>query len=209
MELEIWIYYTISITILTAIPGPSILLCVSQSVSKGLTHALYGAFGNMLAIIGIITLSFSGLGVIIASSDLIFNIIKYMGAIYLIYLGYKALTSKEESYHFQKEKCITKKEKFSSFSAGFIVGASNPKTTIFFVAFFPQFINPNSSLFSQYIIFMSTFAIIGFFWLMFYSYLGHKSSKWFLKEGRAKFFNRITGGVFVGAGVLLSTSNRT
>jgi threonine/homoserine/homoserine lactone efflux protein len=44
---------------------------------------------------------------------------------------------------------------------------------------------------------------------MFYSYLGHRSSNWFLQKGRAKFFNRITGGVFIGAGVLLSTSNRS
>lgn len=209
MALDLWIYYTISITILTAIPGPSILVCVTQSVSQGFTHALYGAFGNMLAIIGIITLSFTGLGVIIASSDFIFNIVKYLGALYLIYLGYKALTSKEESYHLEKNDNITKQEKWSSFFTGFIVGASNPKTTVFFVAFFPQFINLNSSLFNQYIIFMSTFTIIGLFWLVFYSYLGHKSSNWFLQKGRAKFFNRITGGVFVGAGVLLSTSNRT
>ncbi len=208
MRFDIWIYYTILVMILTAIPGPSILVCVTQSVSQGFKHALYGAFGNMLAIIGIITLSFTGLGVIIASSDFIFDVVKYLGALYLVYLGYKAFTSKEESYHFEKSQEITKKEIWSSFLRGFIVGASNPKTTVFFVAFFPQFIDPNSSLLNQYMIFMSTFAIIGFFWLVFYSYLGHKSSNWFLQKGRAKFFNRITGGVFVSAGVLLSASNR-
>jgi threonine/homoserine/homoserine lactone efflux protein len=209
MELQLWIYYTIAIMILTASPGPSVLLCVTKSASQGYNYALYSAFGSLLAIIGILTLSFTGLGAVIASSNLIFVIIKYLGALYLIYLGYKALTSKQENYYFEKKKNISKKDILSSFLSGFIVGASNPKAIIFFIALFPQFINPNNSLLNQYFIFVSTFAVLELSWLLFYIYLGHKSSSWFLQKGRAKFFNRITGGVFISAGLILSTSNRT
>ncbi len=208
MEFEIWLYYLIAILILTASPGPSVLLCVSKSVTQSFTHAIYTAFGSLLAIIGIMTLSFTGLGIIISSSDLVFTFIKYIGAIYLVYLGIKCLTSKEESYKFSRENKVERKDKISSFFSGFIVGASNPKAIIFFVALFPQFINTNNSLFSQYIIFVVTFSILELSWLLFYAYLGHKSSKWFLEKGRAKFFNRITGGVFISAGVLLSTTNK-
>ncbi len=208
MELEIWIYYTLAIMLLTASPGPSILLCITKSVTHGFKYAIYTAFGSLIGIIGIMTLSFSGLGIVIASSDFIFTIVKYMGAMYLIYLGYKTFTSKEESYHFEKNTTSSKKDKISLFINGFIVGASNPKAIIFFVALFPQFIDPNSSLILQYLIFVSTFAILELSWLLFYAYLGHKSSSWFLAKGRARFFNRITGGVFIGAGVLLSTTNK-
>ncbi|WP_292658344.1 LysE family translocator [Nitratifractor sp.] len=209
MDFQLWMYYTIAIMILTASPGPTVLLCVTKSANQGYRYAIYSAFGSLLAIIGIITLSFTGLGIVIASSDVIFSIVKYVGALYLIYLGYKSLTSKQESFHFYKDKGTNQKERFLSFLSGFVVGASNPKAIVFFVALFPQFINTDNSLLIQYFIFVTTFAILELSWLLFYIYLGHKSSSWFLKKGRAKFFNRITGGVFIGAGVLLSTSSKS
>ncbi len=209
MELQLWIYYTIAVMILTASPGPSILLCVTKSASQGYNYAIYSAFGSLIAIISIMTLSFTGLGIIIASSELIFTIIKYAGALYLIYLGYKSWTSKQQNYHFEKKKDISKKDKLSSFISGFIVGASNPKAIIFFIALFPQFINPDTSLLNQYIIFVSTFAVLELSWLLFYIYLGHKSSNWFLQKGRARLFNKVTGGIFISFGILLSTTNKT
>jgi len=207
VELQIWIYYTLAILLLTASPGPMVLLCVTTSINEGFSSAIYSAFGGLFAIVGILTLSFTGLGVIVQSSQLLFDIIKYMGAGYLIYLGYKALTSKEENYVMIEEQ-KSSKEKLSLFIKGFFVGASNPKAIIFFIALLPQFIDTTAPLFTQYIILVTTFAIPEISWLIFYSYMGSKSSKWFLQKGRAKFFNRLTGGVFVGAGVLLSTTNK-
>lgn len=97
----------------------------------------------------------------------------------------------------------------SHYVSGFIVGASNPKAILFFTALFPQFIDPQAELFTQYAIFASTFMIMELSWLCFYAYLGAKSSTWILAKGRAKLFNRLTGGVFVGAGAWLSTVSRT
>ncbi len=208
MELHLWIYYVVAVLILTASPGPSVLLCVTKSVTQGFNSAIYAALGSLFAIIGIMTLSFSGLGLLITSSELVFSIIKYLGAAYLIFLGYKTFTSKEEDYSFENGGDLGSKSKLSSFLNGFIVGASNPKAIIFFTALFPQFINLNNPLLVQYLIFVTTFALFELSWLLFYAYLGHKSSKWFLQKGRAKFFNRITGGVFMGAGVLLSMTSR-
>jgi threonine/homoserine/homoserine lactone efflux protein len=79
---------------------------------------------------------------------------------------------------------------------------------VFFTALFPQFINTSEPLLTQYLIFAITFTIMEFSWLTIYSYLGARSSNWLLKKGRAKYFNRITGGVFIGAGVFLSASSR-
>ena len=138
-----------------------------------------------------------------------FNIIKWSGAVYLIYLGYKAFTSEQETYHLSsKEKVASKASKKSLYLSGFIVGASNPKAIVFFTALFPQFINTAEALTTQYLVFAITFSVLELSWLFIYSYLGARSSKWLLQEGRAKFFNRITGGVFIGAGVLLSTSSK-
>lgn len=208
MDFTIWIYYLLAILVLTASPGPSVLLCINKSVTQGFIHALYAALGSLLAIVGVMTLSFTGLGVIIASSQFVFTIIKYLGAAYLIYLGYKAWTSKEQDYHFEKNTTISPKEKVASFLSGFLVGASNPKAIVFFIALFPQFIDPTQSLLLQYMIFVATFIILELSWLLAYAYLGHRSSAWFLQKGRARFFNRITGSVFISAGVLLSVANK-
>jgi len=209
MNIENWLYYSLAVLILTASPGPSVLLCMTKAVTEGFRASMFTALGSLTAIVGIMTLSFTGLGVVIASSEIAFNIIKWSGAIYLIYLGYKALTSKQETYHLSdNEETHLKKSKMSLFASGFIVGASNPKAIVFFTALFPQFINIAEPLLTQYLVFALTFSVMELSWLVIYSYLGARSSNWLLQEGRAKFFNRITGGVFIGAGVLLSTSSK-
>jgi threonine/homoserine/homoserine lactone efflux protein len=209
MNIETWLYYSLAVLILTASPGPSVLLCMTKAVTEGFRASMSTALGSLTAIVSIMTLSFSGLGVVIATSEVAFNIIKWSGAVYLIYLGYKALTSKQETYQISDQDRIpsiaTKK---SLYITGFIVGASNPKAIVFFTALFPQFINTSEPLLFQYLVFAITFIIMELFWLTIYSYLGARSSNWLLKAGRAKYFNRITGGVFISAGVFLSTSSK-
>ncbi|RDX38642.1 LysE family translocator, partial [Vibrio campbellii] len=98
MQLDTWIYYTLAILVLTASPGPSSLLCLSKGVSSGFRQAFVTALGSLTAITIILTLSFTGLGVVIASSEFVFNIIKWCGAAYLIWLGIQALRSKQTDF---------------------------------------------------------------------------------------------------------------
>lgn len=208
MTIEVWIYYVLAVLVLTASPGPSSLLCMTKGVAAGWKAGAYTAVGSLTAITSILTLSFSGLGVIIASSEVIFNILKWVGAAYLVYLGVKALMSKENSYVKPALSGPVSSDFISHFVSGFIVGASNPKAILFFTALFPQFINPSEGLVFQYIVFATTFIVFELSWLLFYAYLGSKSSSWVFASGRAKLFNRLTGGVFIGAGALLSTTSR-
>ena len=226
MTLQTWLYYLLAVLVLTASPGTSSLLCMSKSVVAGWRVGAMTALGSLTAITIIMTLSFTGLGVIIASSELIFNVIKWLGAGYLIYLGIKSLLSKQTSYkdvfnntnhhtpeHQQQYKqtnktTVYKHGFYKHYLSGFMVGASNPKAILFFTALFPQFINPNSAMLPQYLIFATTFVTLELSWLLFYSYMGASSSAWLLKQGRAKLFNRLTGVVFIGAGLLLTTTQK-
>ena len=208
MSLETWTLYLVAVLILTASPGPSSLLCMTQGVTQGFRIGVYTALGSLTAITIILTLSFTGLGLVIASSELTFNIIKYTGAAYLIYLGIKAILSKEQEYQLGEEQETPEQEPVKHYISGFIVGSSNPKAILFFTALFPQFIDPNAPLLAQYIIFTATFMIMEFSWLAIYALLGAKSSNWLFAKGRAKLFNRVTGGVFIGAGTLLSTASK-
>ncbi|GAJ70631.1 LOW QUALITY PROTEIN: probable homoserine/homoserine lactone efflux protein [Vibrio sp. JCM 18904] len=208
MQIDTWIFYTLAILVLTASPGPSSLLCLSKGVSSGFRIAFMTALGSLSAITSILTLSFTGLGVVIASSELVFNIIKWCGAAYLIWLGIQALRSSQRDFN-KTATTQSSATAFSAFTSGFIVGASNPQSDSLFTALFPQFIEPSAPLLAQYAIFASTFVVFELSWLTFYALLGGvKASDWLFVAGRAKLFNRLTGGVFIGAGVMLSTANR-
>ncbi|WP_162063023.1 LysE family translocator [Vibrio taketomensis] len=208
MSLETWILYFVAIFILTASPGPSSLLCMTKAVTQGFRVGLYTALGSLSAITIILTLSFTGLGLIIASSELVFNIVKYIGAAYLVYLGLRAIISQHQDYQLHHGQTDQGLSPIKHFVSGFIVGSSNPKAILFFTALFPQFISPEHSFLAQYLIFTSTFVVMEFSWLAIYAYLGAKSSSWLFAKGRAKLFNRITGGVFIGAGGILSTATK-
>lgn len=208
MSLETWALYFLAILILTASPGPSSLLCMTKGVTQGFKVGVFTALGSLSAITIILTLSFTGLGLIIASSELVFNVIKYVGAAYLIYLGIRALMSKEEEYQLEQGQTRETISPLKHYVSGFIVGSSNPKAILFFTALFPQFINPELSLVSQYLVFTTTFVVMEFSWLAIYAFLGAKSSNWLFAKGRAKIFNRVTGGVFIGAGTVLSTATK-
>ena len=212
MSFDTWIYYLLAVLILTASPGPSSLLCMTKGVQSGFKLSIFTALGSLTAISGILTLSFTGLGVIIASSEVVFNVIKWTGAAYLIFLGWKSLRSSQQDYDQlpgqESGSKAVRESILSHYVSGFIVGASNPKAILFFTALFPQFIDPSLALLPQFAVFASTFAVMELSWLLVYAYLGAKSSNWLFAKGRAKVFNRVTGGVFIGAGALLSTTSR-
>lgn len=208
MSIDVWIYYVIAILVLTATPGPSVFLCITKSVTEGFSSSIYTAMGSLTAIVTILTLSFTGLGVVISNSEFAFNVIKWVGAAYLIYLGVRSITSKETSFTIESSLNSSDITIYSNFSSGFIVGASNPKAIVFFTALFPQFINPLEPLLFQYFIFVSTFVVLETLWLLTYAYLGLRSRRWLSTKGRAKLFNKLTGGIFISAGILLSGSTK-
>lgn len=208
MTLETWLYYLLTMLVLTSTPGPSVLFSVSNSLNGGIKKAWFGALGGTTAITIIMTLSFTGMGVVIMTSDILFNIIKWAGVAYLIYLGLSAILSKDES--FMVDGKTAKKQSYkATYLSGFVVGASNPKAILFFTALFPQFINPTAPLWSQFLILSLTFIVFEMSWLMLYAYFANKAMPWLQVKGRAKMVNRITGSLFVGAGALLATTSRS
>lgn len=136
MTLEMWLYYLLTMLVLTATPGPSVLFSVSNSLNGGIKKAFFGALGGTAAITIIMTLSFTGMGVLIMASEVLFNIIKWVGVAYLIYLGITAILSKDNSYEVSGESKTESYKK--TFVSGFMVGASNPKAILFLPHFFPS-----------------------------------------------------------------------
>lgn len=209
MTIETWLYYLLTMLVLTSTPGPSVLYSVSNSLNGGVKKALFGALGGTTAITIIMTLSFTGMGVVIMTSEVLFNIIKWLGVAYLVYLGMSALLSKDESFLVSNKSNNKKQSYKATYLGGFMVGASNPKAILFFTALFPQFINPTAALWPQFLILSLTFIAFEMTWLMLYAYFASKALPWLQVKGRAKMVNRITGSLFVGAGAILATTSRT
>lgn len=142
---------------------------------SGWRRAFATALGSLTAITGIMTLSFTGLGVLIASSEIIFNVVKWLGAAYLAYLGLKALTSKQDHYEMANGESSQVAGYRSHYVSGFIVGASNPKAILFFTALFLNLLTRKQSCFPS-MPFCLDFHDHGAVVVVLYAYLGAKSS---------------------------------
>ena len=155
MNLDLWLAYAVATSILLIIPGPTILTVVSYSVSHGSRVRLPLVFAVALGDSTALALSLIGLGTLLAQSVFLFQIIKWTGGIYLIFLGLRLLWSGVK---------LTDKQKYGGSAPGFkvfintyLVTALNPKGIIFFIAFLPQFISPDHELVVQLWILSATF----------------------------------------------------
>ena len=206
MTLSHWLLYVLAVLVLTATPGPSVLMCISTSVNLGARKAVVTSLGGTTAIVGIMVLSALGLGAALAASELLFNVLKWLGAAYLAYLGVVSLLSKTSEIAVSGEVKPANTRRL--FAQGFLVGASNPKALLFFGALFPQFIVPSEPQLPQFVVLGVTFVFFELLWLGIYALTAAKAKQWLQKPRRARLFNRATGIVFLLAAGLLASSKR-
>jgi threonine/homoserine/homoserine lactone efflux protein len=202
-----WLLYVAAVFVLTVTPGPSVLMCVSTSVNLGARRALIASLGSTCAIVGIMVLSALGLGAALSASELLFNVLKWLGAAYLAYLGVTSLLSARTEISVSGSASASSHRRL--FAQGFLVGASNPKAILFFGALFPQFIDPSASQLPQFMLLGLTFVFFELLWLTIYAVSAARAKVWLQQPRRATLFNRITGAVFLLAAGLLATSRRS
>lgn len=128
--------------VLAVTPGPGVLYIVARSVAQGRRSGLASVAGVAVGNFGNAVAASLGLAALFAASALAFSIVKYAGAAYLIYLGIKALRAKPVTTASATPEATSL---WPTFRDGFVVALLNPKTTIFFSAFLPQFMTPNAS----------------------------------------------------------------
>lgn len=142
------IILTVALVHLLAVisPGPDFVMITRNSLIYSRRAGVYSAIGLGLGILIHVTYSLIGIGLIISRSIILFNFIKYIGAAYLIYIGYKSLTSKSSKLNIKGER--TKDiSKWKAVKIGFITNGTNPKATLFFLSLFTIVINPSTPLF--------------------------------------------------------------
>lgn len=202
--------------LLNITPGSDTMYIITRSVSQGNKAGIYSVLGIVSGILVHTVLAALGLSIILAKSPLAFTIVKYLGAGYLCYLGLKMLTSKKDSVitddlaDNQKLIPTNTLDYKKIFKQGVLTNTLNPKVALFFIAFFPQFIDASyaHSTLSLLILGLS-FALTALVWCLCLALLAARFSKK-LRENPAieSMLNKISGVVFIGLGIkLLSEKN--
>lgn len=195
--------YITSSIILALIPGTDTVFILGQSISNSRKSGIYSALGVCSGILVHTFLAAFGLSIILKNSITAFNIVKSLGALYLVYMGIKSIRSKEDMLINDGEK--SKENLKKSFVQGVISNVLNPKVALFFLAFLPQFVdNENTYGALPFAILGLTSFMISGIWCVSLSIFASLISK-FLKRNKnfGKIINKISGTIFIILGINL------
>jgi homoserine/homoserine lactone efflux protein len=184
-------------------PGPAGLLVISQGVRSGARSSLLGTIGILTGNVIYFSMSAMGLGVILITSEMLFLLIKYMGAIYLGYLGAKMIIQSLLG-HESNQAALMPASRQKLFREGLLTQLGNPKAIVFFAALLPQFIDAHQATVSQFIILGIISVLIEYPILMTYGWLADKGSTWFRHGKYAVWIDRAAGTFLIGAGIKLA-----
>ncbi len=161
MSFELWLAYTLAAVILLLIPGPTVLLVVSQSLAHGRKVVPAATAGVALGDAVAMVTSLLGMGAVLAASATLFTVLKWFGVAYLLWLAWKLWRSAEGLTRSGLAKALPVAHGRRIFRDAFVVTALNPKGIVFFVAFLPQFVDPALPAAPQLMILGATFLVLG------------------------------------------------
>ncbi len=205
MTYSAWLLF-ITISLVTAFsPGPGILLAISNAVAWGPRKTLCSSAGNVLGVFIVSGAAMAGLGTLLHGSAWLFALLKTLGALYLIYLGFRQWTSKTSMFDKPlPDAAQPGKSNAGLFRQGLLVALTNPKSILFFTALFPQFIQPQAPVLPQFLALTSAFTACVLSSHFAYVLLARHTHRWLGTAPRARLFNRVCGGAFglLGLGLL-------
>jgi len=204
MSISTYLIYLAAVMLLIVTPGPTMLMCLTNAVNHGPWRALASLCGALAANLAIMALSALGLGALLAASEAAFTALKLAGAAYLIWLGVRTFRG-GSGLQLGQEHVPRRR---SLFLQGVMVGASNPKSLLFFTAFFPQFIDPAAPVAAQFALLSLTFVFGDFIVLGAGAFGVGRIAPWLRRAAVVRWINRVCGSLFAVLGGLLLLSRR-
>ncbi len=197
---NIYLFFIASL-LLNLTPGNDMLYVASRSISQGIKAGIVSALGIFLGCFVHIIAAVLGLSIIIARSANLFNIIKFAGAAYLIYLGIRALSTKQKNS--QDRENTVKVDQWKLFKQGIVTNALNPKVAVFFLSFLPQFIDPSSPFFKVQLFTLGIwFDLQGTLVLVIVAIVLGKAKGFFKQNPRIWLIQeKVTGIILIGLGI--------
>lgn len=202
MSLELYAAYLVACFVIVIVPGPTVTLIIANSLKHGSRAGLLNAAGTqaglavMIAIVGI------GLNSVIAAMGHWFDWVRLAGAAYLIWIGWKMYRS---AGAVGEEVAVARAPRGGFFLQGVLVALSNPKTLLFFGAFFPQFLDPARDHATQIAIMGATAMLFAAVSDSAYALLSGRAGR-FLSQNRVRLLSRFSGGFLIGGGLWLASS---
>jgi len=199
MELHLWLSF-VAICILGALsPGPSLALVIKNTVNGGVTKGYATSISHGLGVALYAAITATGVALIIVNTPIVFTLIQYAGAAFLLYLGIKSLLSKKSQFS-QIDQDKTQENNINGWRDGFLIAFLNPKLAIFFIALFSQFLNTDSSE-EQKIIMTITVGTLDALWYCFVTFLLSKGNIIEKLKENSYIVDKVTGCFLIALAV--------
>jgi threonine/homoserine/homoserine lactone efflux protein len=187
--------------VLLAIPGPAVLYVIATSVEGGRRAGLLSVAGVHVGSIVHVAAACAGLSALIVSSAIAFSTVKYVGAAYLVFIGIKKLLDKDD---LPEDTPRPPRSGLRIFTQGIVVNVLNPKTALFFLAFLPQFVDRDRTVWTQIAVLGLVWVALGFLSDGAYALAGGTIGS-FIRR-RRKTVRIASGGIFIGLGAVAASS---
>lgn len=205
MTIEWWLAYLLTTSILSLSPGSGAINTMSTGISHGYRGAVASISGLQVGLSVHIVLVGIGLGALFSQSVLAFEILKWAGAAYLVWLGIQQWRSGGGIDLQAVAKAMPRRKLFRR---AILVNLTNPKSIVFLAALFPQFIIPHQPQTAQYLVLGVTTVVVDIIVMIGYATLATRIAGWIKGPRQMKLLNRVFGGMFVAVGALLASARR-
>jgi threonine/homoserine/homoserine lactone efflux protein len=204
MEMDRYLNYLLVAVLTITSPGAAILLAINNAMRLHLRAVIFSTLGNLLGLLLLATVAMLGVGVLLKSSPMLLELLRWIGGGYLVYLGIGQIRNRHTHIVLSRSGTPAAYDPKALFRQGFLVAATNPKPILFFNAIFPLFMDPRHAPWTQFAIMTATFLAISFASLMSYGYISTRAKAWFFDEEKLRWFYRISGTIFVLMGIGLA-----
>ncbi|MDJ0956857.1 MAG: LysE family translocator [Arenicellales bacterium] len=201
------VLFVLTSLVVILIPGQDMVLVMSRGITQGAKAGIVTAAGVSVGLLGHTILAALGLGALLMASELLFSILKYLGATYLVYLGVRLIFSRTNEFEITESNHMSFRKLFME---GSLSNISNPKVTIFYFAFLPQFISTDIHNPTFYLLALGvSFSILTFVVKAPIGFFAGMASVWVRSRPIVvKLINRVSGTVLIGLGAKLAFEQR-
>ena len=205
MNLHLFAAYCLAVLILVLLPGPVVTLVVANSLSHGRRSGLATVAGASLGNAILLCATAVGLIAFFALLSRVFDIVRWVGAAYLIWLGIKAWRA-----HGAQAAAAgpAARSPGAVFLQGFLIAITNPKAILFYIAFLPQFVDPHLPAGPQLLVMIGTMIVMALLSDSGYALLAARARGWFTAPKRRRLQSRISGTLLIGVGCGLLVARR-
>ncbi|EKO3400897.1 homoserine/homoserine lactone efflux protein [Vibrio fluvialis] len=203
MDTHVWLAYVATAIVFSLAPGSGTVNSISNGLSYGTRKSLASIAGLQIGLAIHIMLVGAGIGALVAQSALAFTIIKWVGAVYLVWLGIQK---------WRDRSSLIADAATQTLSAGtllrkaVLINLTNPKSIVFLVALFPQFLDPARDQMTQLLVLGITTVTIDSFVMLGYTSLASQMGRFIRSDRIMRKINRVFGSMFMGCGALLAAA---